>query len=515
MRNHQDAKGLWPIFIVPFLYGVLALLMGQDANWDLRNYHYYNAYAFLEGRHGFDLWPSQTPFFYNPLLDVPFYIASQHLPAKMVGFLLGFVQGLNFIPLFLLARYLLKSVGHTSETLAAVTVLVGMLGGGTLAELGTTFYDNVTSLGIFISLYLIIRHHKHLAACDPFKMAVRLCLFLLPLGIVAGLKLPAAIFAVAIALPVFFLSSSWRGRLMSLGGAGLGLFIGFLLSYGFWGWHLWHHYQNPIFPYLNDIFHSPFAPSISARDMKFLPSGIDYLTFPFNFAFRPLEVGEIPFRDSKILSLYLAMPLFLLWVSVRRLTVPKSLWLALVFFFAAYALWLCFFAIYRYVIPLEMLAPLLLIAMMAAIWTSRKMLFGVLFFLLMTTWPGDWGRRDEWTTHFVEVEIPQIFAPDDTLLLMAGYAPYSHVLPFFPAAMPVIRLESNFLGLEGETMLKTRLRERLAAHQGSFLMLIPPWQKDVGAKAAAAYDLRMKTDCQIMVDRLYENLLLCPVVRER
>src|ERR1700734_3631580 len=89
--------------LAPFAFGMLAVALGQDANWDLRNYHWYNAYAFLNGRDGFDLLPSQTPYFYNPALDVPFYLLATHVPAKVAGFALGFVQGLNFILLFMLA----------------------------------------------------------------------------------------------------------------------------------------------------------------------------------------------------------------------------------------------------------------------------------------------------------------------------------------------------------------------------------------------------------------------------
>src|ERR1700689_2383298 len=87
----------------PFAFGALVIALGQDANWDLRNYHWYNAYAFLNGRYGFDLLPSQTPWFYNPLIDVPFYLLATHVPARAAGFALGFVQGLNFPLLFMLA----------------------------------------------------------------------------------------------------------------------------------------------------------------------------------------------------------------------------------------------------------------------------------------------------------------------------------------------------------------------------------------------------------------------------
>jgi hypothetical protein len=48
---------------VPLGLVLLNLAMGQDANWDLRNYHWYNAYSFLNGRFFFDVVPAQTPSF--------------------------------------------------------------------------------------------------------------------------------------------------------------------------------------------------------------------------------------------------------------------------------------------------------------------------------------------------------------------------------------------------------------------------------------------------------------------
>src|SRR6204780_2772309 len=89
------------MMVAPFAFGALALALGQDANWDLRNYHWYNAYAILNGRYAIDILPSQTPWFYNPALDVPFYLLATHVPAMVTGFVLGCAQGLNFPLLFM------------------------------------------------------------------------------------------------------------------------------------------------------------------------------------------------------------------------------------------------------------------------------------------------------------------------------------------------------------------------------------------------------------------------------
>ena len=88
------------LLAVPLGFGLATLALGMDANWDLRNYHYYNAYAWLTGREGYDILAAQAQTFFNPLIDVPFYLATQAWPARLVGFLLGTLQGLNVLPLY-------------------------------------------------------------------------------------------------------------------------------------------------------------------------------------------------------------------------------------------------------------------------------------------------------------------------------------------------------------------------------------------------------------------------------
>ena len=51
----SEGVGLLRVELVPLALGVLSLWLGQDFNYDLRNYHLYNAYAFLNGRLGQDL----------------------------------------------------------------------------------------------------------------------------------------------------------------------------------------------------------------------------------------------------------------------------------------------------------------------------------------------------------------------------------------------------------------------------------------------------------------------------
>lgn len=45
---------------------VAAAWLGQDTSWDTLNYHFYNPYALLEGRLGWDIQPAGRQMYFNP-----------------------------------------------------------------------------------------------------------------------------------------------------------------------------------------------------------------------------------------------------------------------------------------------------------------------------------------------------------------------------------------------------------------------------------------------------------------
>src|SRR5436190_23714620 len=92
--------------------GFASLLRGVDTNWDLRNYHFYNPWAWLHGRLGFDYAPAQVQSYYSPLLDLPFYsLAAAHLPAFAITFLMGLPFGLALYFFFRIARFATIDLG--------------------------------------------------------------------------------------------------------------------------------------------------------------------------------------------------------------------------------------------------------------------------------------------------------------------------------------------------------------------------------------------------------------------
>jgi hypothetical protein len=73
-RQSWQARACW---LLPLLAGFLAVAKGQDGNWDLRNYHLYNPWAWLNDRLTTDLAPAGLQSYFNPLIDLPYFFLIQ------------------------------------------------------------------------------------------------------------------------------------------------------------------------------------------------------------------------------------------------------------------------------------------------------------------------------------------------------------------------------------------------------------------------------------------------------
>lgn len=513
--------------LAPLLYGALALALGQDANWDLRNYHWYNAYAFLNNRYAMDLLPSQTPFFYNPTLDVPFFLLATHVPMKWAGFILASVQGLNFLLLFMIAQASLVINNQRNKVIVcAFLAAFGMLGAGSIAQLGTVFYDNITSLGMFAAALIIIANYEELLNGSARKALLLAFLAGVPAGLMVGLKLPCVVFCVGLCGALLLAGGNFKRRFLLSFIFGVGVLAGIAGTLGHWAWFLQQNFGNPLFPYFNDIFKSPLAPLTSARDMQYLPWGWhDQLFYPFIFSDNPLRTGEIPWRDFKIVCLYTLLPItivisLLFGVNAEREDATARAYpvrFLLLMAAISYFVWMRMFAIYRYVVPLEMLAPLLIVFAVGMLPLKAQIRGLIALFIMValvfTLKPGTWGRVQGWLDGVVDVKTPEISEPENLMIIMAGYEPYSHLVTAFPPQVSFVRIQSNFTSPDEKKGINQLIRERIEAHRakgGKFKLLIPKWQHIPASNALKYYSFtKLPKTCQTIDDHLYDRLDLC------
>jgi len=482
------------------LFGLLVVLRGPDFDWDFRNYHWYNAYAWLTGRRGFDIAVAHHATYYNPLPDVPVFMLAQVLPPWCVGFLVGCVHGLNLLLLYHLACAMLDAASNSKRNwLALAVALAGTTGGMALMLVGNASNDMTLSLPVLLALLFMAR-----AGNSPGTTNHGLWHFGaagLAGGIAAGLKLTMAPFAVGLAAGALMLKAPARIRLRrftALVTAGL---VGGGLCGGVWAFTLWSETGNPFFPYFNDIIGSPLLLDASYRDPRFLPENfIETLLYPLLFAWDGTQVHDMPFRDIKIALAYLIVPTTLLWMQLsQRAQLTQSMRLLFTVCSVSYALWLLIFGVYRYVLTLELLAPLL-IALAVSVWPvgERRRLGALAAIWVLAILGTGWGPitavGGAWRDTYVDITAPSVADPSRTLAVMAGVAPMGYIVPAFPPQIPFLRIDGWLDTPQSGSAFGDRMRARIDAHGGPVFGVFVEWER---ARAIAAF----KADGLLMTEQ--------------
>ena len=506
--------------------GVASVLRGQDRNWDLLNYHLYVPFALLEGRLGTDLMPAGLQSGFNPLIDIPYYLlAVSWLPEwpRLVAFLAGLPFGLLAFLVFELCASFLRQVPFDGPlpqkqfALAAVAMLFGMSGTTVWSEIGTTYGDIPVAVLVVGGLLLPFRALEKPA--DPGRWA-RFALFAgLCLGLAAALKPTAVLFAPAFALALLATALSagmgWRTALAGGLCFSLGWVLAFAAGWGWWGWTMWQRFGNPVHPLMNHVFRSPWAAIASGQDTRFLPrSVLEAIAYPFFWLRgRPFVVAETGVGDPRFALVWLAVFAILLRAVWARLTrrpwrLPPVTLLLLTFTVIAFVLWEAQFSILRYIVALEVLTGLILLATAMAFgwvgWARFLPAFlGFTVLVALVSEKQNWGRLRQYGQRVVEVEAPAL--PDGAVVATAN-SPMAFVLPLLRGKDPV------FVGLMDVSPGTRQWEEahRLLHSGRPVLVLMDPTQPQRAADPGA-FGLIVEQDaCAPVRSNLRSGLVICP-----
>ncbi|HEY2071254.1 MAG TPA: hypothetical protein VGG48_16980 [Rhizomicrobium sp.] len=508
--------------VVTLGWGVFVICLGKDLSWDFRNYHWYIPYAFLNGRMGIDISVAHQATFYNPSLDIPFYWLATHTPSWFALGVLGMAQGLNSVPLYLMGRGLLR-VPHT-KLAAGVLTLLCMTGGLTLSLSGTTYYDPVMSVFILSALALILLNRDALRDASILRGMVIAGVAGLLVGIPVGLKLPEAPFALGLAATLALLPGTWKHRGSRVIAAGIGGLIGVLLVAGYWYGEMYHLTGNPLFPYFNQYFHSPLGLPASYRDTRFLPHDLYHaLILPLLFSMDWHVADDLPFQDIRVGLAYVlvivTVPIWLIRKQSREPLMPPDVVLAL-FGFAAvsYIAWISIFAIYRYIILLEILGPILIFAAVA-MWpiSARARIITASILLLLCAGLTRTGilTRAPLGDPYVQAIIPPIIDPDHAMVLMTGNAPMGFLAPSLPPQVPIIRIDGWMIQPKDGSRLTARAKARVGAFKGDLYVIFDAYEVARGIDALADYGLALDDKaCGDIETNLTGDYRFCPVTRK-
>jgi hypothetical protein len=478
--------GPWAALLVPVLLGLVSMMSGQDDGWDMRNYHLYNVHALLSGRIGFDLAPAGFQSYFNPTLDLHYHYLNSWLSPRAAGFVLGALHGLNFVLLAGIAHQLLDA-GGGGRRLVLLLAGAGMFGPGFLSELGNVMGDNLTALLVLGSLYLVLRSWDTLGRHGRHALLVMLGAGL-AMGMSTGLKLTNAIYAVALCAALLAVPGAWWQRLRLALVFGLGVLAGIAATAGWWFVKMWNTFGNPLFPQFNNFFHSPLAPETGVIDIYFRPHGLlENLLWPFIFTVDTRRVSELPMKLAVWPLLYLLLgamaAVWLVRLLRRRAGRPPAAGLParsvflLVFFALAYLVWMRMFSIYRYLVPLELLAPLAIWIVWRYVAPGAQRVAGVLLAaLVLGVFPvANWGHA-QWADRAVSAAVPPFATPASSIVFFAQPDPPSGwMATFLPPQVKIIALDT---GLPETPAWLARQQAAIAERAGPHYLLLTAARND-------------------------------------
>jgi hypothetical protein len=451
--------------------GILSVALGPDNYWDLRYYHLYAPWAYLHDRYLYDVGPAQEQGFLNPTADLILYgLISSPLneTPRVIAFIMGAMHGINAAVLFAISLHVVRPLAPSQRwPLCVVAWLMGVSGAGFVSLIGTSTNDLTSSLFVLGSLLGILKAAQPATARAS---ALGLAGAGLLAGIGIGLKFTSAVYAPGLGAIALVATARRRtiGGLVLFGAAAL---LGGLAVAGHHMLTLWHDFGNPTFPYLNQIFRSPYWEPEAIRDARFIPEGFwQLITYPFYWTtLHPYVVAEPPFRDWRAAIAYVAVAAGLAAFAVKfvrsgyRQEHPSThtcgLDLVLIFVVLSYLCWALGFGYYRYVIPLEMLTGIVTVGALIWVFEDRRVqivaAIASLILAATTTVYLDWGRS-RYGDRYVDVRVPPL--PANSVVLIATWDPVAYFIPFADPTVQYLGIENNYLELSQKNQLTAEVK---------------------------------------------------------
>jgi hypothetical protein len=490
----QQKYSLWKVctsaclVIVPVLFGLYSIKLGQDISWDLLNHHLYNPYAYLHDRIHLDLAPAGLQTYFNPLLDLAYFTAISALSPKLVGFLIGLAQGISFTFIYKIAGQVL---GERRNGYALFLGLAGVLSVGFLSEVGTAFHDSLVGVLTLASLWFSMLTIGCIDG-DQRKSAALISMSGALIGVACGLKLVCAIYALALFLAMFFVPFPWNTRFKLALLFAVCAFAGLLLTGGYWFYKMWREFGNPLFPLFNNIFHGELARFESMRDTRFLPKNFyEKLFYPALFTVEPHRVSELPFKQVSWIFGYVAL-LALGSAGLFRASnvepdrkLSSQVVLLVSYFGLVYVLWLNLFGIYRYAIAIEVLIPLVLFIAIDHFLKLNVPRWGAVVFISFITFANlkgipDFGHSN-WSDKLYRVESSILTAlPEPVAIYLVGQ-PLAWLIPALDINTPFIQLAPNMSVSEAYWK---KARELVGGRSGKQFVIFESTSPDLASRAS-------------------------------
>jgi hypothetical protein len=239
-----------------FLLAIPVSLGELGLGWDALNHHIYLGWTAEQNRFDKDFLGAGYQSFQSPYVNWPVYrMAVAGWTGLSAGIGLGLLHALVLLwPLWMLVRACLPGRAVFDALMRGLAMALALLSGVALSAFGSSMNDLLAAAPLVWAVALAVES----AAQIGNELPVRAKRYVLLSGIFAGLsvalKLSNAPLAVFMPLLWVLCARGLGGRLGAVLLGSAGALGGFLAGYGYWGWMLWRHFGNPVFPFYDHWF---------------------------------------------------------------------------------------------------------------------------------------------------------------------------------------------------------------------------------------------------------------------
>jgi hypothetical protein len=246
--------GAWAAFAaIPLALGGIGL------SWDALNHHVYLGWIAEHPRFDRDYLAASYQSFQYPYLYWPFYkLFETGMAGKWAGVVLVTFNLFAVPPLWMLARAFVPSADWYGLVMRWLAVALAFMSGVTLSMFDSSANDLLAAIPLVWSLALAIEARN---ARRPAWLSVRmlLCASGFFAGAAVAFKLSNGPLAILMPLLWVLPGRSLRQWFADVAWACMATLAAVLLLYGPWGWQLWSHYGNPVYPFFDGYFVAPRA----------------------------------------------------------------------------------------------------------------------------------------------------------------------------------------------------------------------------------------------------------------
>ncbi len=413
------------------LIGVFLSMFRQNENpFDFANYHYYNAFAFLNDRSGQDIVPACVNTFFNPIIDLPLYLYIQYFndSPNIIYALQGIWTGLLLFTIYKMC-FLFFPKNEKGMAFTTIVLDLAITAQSTFSQIGTSTNEITVAFFILWGFYILLKMIKF---SETQTWQRFLCSGLI-MGIGLGLKQTVITYCIASGLTLILCYPYFKKPIKNISVFALGGLVGYLIINGYFMYKYWILYGNPFFPFLNGIFHSPYFFDFNYRDAIYVPSWQTFFIYPFMWNIHPTSITYYPYYDIRLTVFYI-LPLILALVlsvkkQMKRFYFNERLFSATcIFCFLSLLIWMALFSMMRYAVVIEVIGAVIFVKLFD-MYNARRhtVLFIshisviVVMILSVIIYPS-YGNVKK------HIDLPKVSIPDNSLVKIYGLG-ISFVIP--------------------------------------------------------------------------------------